>query len=100
MIHLEETSDAALRSLRSRLAVLPAESGADVLFLPSSASEALLGRRLVDGVPHVAYSQLVLDCLGGPGRLPAEGEAVLEQLRTMGDAWRQPNLVEWGRDGS
>jgi hypothetical protein len=100
MVHLEQASDEALHALRSRIGLLPAESGADVLLLRSTGSEALLGRRLVGGVPHVAYSQLVLDCLGGPGRLPAEGEAVLEYLQSMDDEiiWRLTNLREWASD--
>ncbi len=100
MVHVEEADDVALRAIRSRLGLLPAESGADVLVLRSTASEALIGRRVIGGVPYVAYSQLVLDCLGGPGRLPAEGEAVLEQLQSMDDAstWRRQSLGEWTMD--
>jgi hypothetical protein len=98
MVHLEEVTDDALEALRRPLGLLPAESGADVLLLRSTGSEALLGRRLVDGVPHVAYSQLVLDCLGGPGRLPAEAEAVLKHLQSMDETWRLTSLGEWADD--
>ncbi|MGH3988626.1 MAG: hypothetical protein ACRDTZ_15145 [Pseudonocardiaceae bacterium] len=42
----------------------------------------------VDGVPIVGLSQLVLDCLSGPGRLPAEGEALLEWMTGHEDEWR------------
>ena len=34
-------------------------------------------RERVDGIECVGLSQLVRDCLRGPGRMPAEGEAVL-----------------------
>lgn len=98
IVHLEEASDDALRAARRQLGLLPAESGADVLLLRSNGSEALLGRRLVDGVPHVAYSQLVLDCFGGPGRLPAEGQAVLEHLQSLGEVWRLTSLGKWRED--
>ena len=47
--------------------------------------------RVVDGVPHVAYSQLVLDGLGGPGRMPSEAEAVLGYMSENEDSWREPN---------
>lgn len=29
---------------------------------------------------HVALSQLAIDCLSGPGRLPAEGDAVISYM--------------------
>lgn len=45
----------------------------------------------VDGVPIVGLSQLVLDCLSGPGRLPAEGEALLEWMTNHEDEWRGPS---------
>ena len=45
----------------------------------------------VDDVPIVGLSQLVLDCLSGPGRLPAEGEALLEWMTNHEDEWRGPS---------
>jgi hypothetical protein len=45
----------------------------------------------VDGVPIVGLSQLALDCLSGPGRLPAEGEALLEWMTDHEDEWRGPS---------
>lgn len=76
-----------------------AVAGADVLLLRSTGSIALRGRRLIDNVPHVAVSQLVLDCLGGPGRMPAEGNSILEYLKLDEESrWRRPNLQEWGKD--
>ncbi|MDP8927362.1 MAG: hypothetical protein M3O70_01980 [Actinomycetota bacterium] len=53
--------------------------------------------RPVDGVPTVGLSQLVLDCLTGPGRLPAAGEALLDWMAGHEDAWREPSpLVDSG----
>jgi hypothetical protein len=48
----------------------------------------------VDGIGHVALSQLVMDCANGPGRLPEEGAAVLEWMQANEEAWRNPMLVE------
>jgi hypothetical protein len=45
----------------------------------------------VDDVPIVGLSQLVLDCLSGPGRLPAEGEALLKWMTNHEDEWRGPS---------
>jgi hypothetical protein len=44
--------------------------------------------RMVDGVPTVGLSQLVLDCLGGPGRLPAAGESLLAWMADHEHDWR------------
>jgi hypothetical protein len=99
MIHVEASGDDALRMLRRRLGLLPSESGADVLLLQSAGSEALLGRRIIDGIPYVALSQLVVDCLSGPGRLPAEGEKILQQLQSVDEAtWRRRRLEDWTLD--
>jgi len=48
--------------------------------------------RAVDGIPHVALSQLVLDSLAGPGRMPAEGEAVLTYMSDHTNEWRRFEL--------
>lgn len=45
-------------------------------------------------IQRVALSQLVLDCLGGPGRMPAEGQALLQLMQNSVDAWRQPTLPD------
>jgi hypothetical protein len=36
----------------------------------------------------------VLDGLGGPGRMPAEAEAILQHMATDTDHWRMP----WDKD--
>ncbi len=99
MVHIESDSEVRWDAIRRHLSLLPASTGADVLLLHSTGSIALRGRRLVDSVPHVAVSQLVLDCLGGPGRMPAEGNSILEYLELDQDSrWRRPDLEEWGKD--
>lgn len=99
MIHMEADTEGRYDAVRRRLGLLPASSGADVLLLRSADSMALRGRRMVEGVPQVALSQLVLDCLGGPGRMPAEGNSILEYLQLDKESsWRRRNLEEWGKD--
>ena len=44
--------------------------------IPSSGS----GRQRIAAPRYVAPSQAVVDCLTGTGRMPAEGEAVLEWM--------------------
>lgn len=73
--------------------LLPADSGANVVLLRPGPMSPTARPRVVHGLRHVALSQLVLDCLSGPGRLPEEGEAVLTWMRANEDTWRQPLMV-------
>lgn len=75
------------------LSLMPATSGGvNVWLLKPPNRTPFRGLRDFGATKHVAHSQLVLDCLSGPGRLPAEGEAVLEfMIRTEHDGvWRRP----------
>jgi hypothetical protein len=74
------------------LGLLPTEHGADVVLLEAADSVVFAGIRRVDRVAHVALSQLAVDCLSGPGRMPAEGEAVLARMTASESAWRLRNL--------
>lgn len=74
------------------LGLLRVDKGADVLLL--RAHDKVVFERTVyeDGVRRVALSQLVLDCLSGPGRMPAEGEAVLTYMQENPHEWRAAQL--------
>lgn len=48
--------------------------------------------RDVGGLPHVALSQVALDCLSGNGRMPQEGEALLEYMEANEEDWRLARL--------
>jgi len=61
-----------------------------VLLTPADSSQVERTRQL-DGVTHIGLSQLVMDCLAGNGRLPEEGEAVLDWMRGSDD-WRLDQL--------
>lgn len=70
------------------LNLLPADQGADV-YLVRPASSGVFARSTTDkGICWVAPSQVVLDCLGGTGRMPQEGEAVLEWMIENESTWR------------
>ncbi|MEU4530779.1 hypothetical protein AB0F49_21375 [Micromonospora ureilytica] len=77
--------------------LLPTDRGADVVLLRSEDTAQVKATRTVDGLRHVGLSQLVLDCLGGNGRLPEEGQAVLDWMRAHEDEWRLPELPRFDR---
>lgn len=72
--------------------LFPVNQGADVLLIQPPDASVFAGVRQVNGLPHVALSQLVLDSLSGPGRLPAAGEAVLNYMRDHEEKWRLGDL--------
>jgi len=74
-----------------RLGLLRSETG-DVVLMRAANDIVFAGRRKVRGVWSVALSQLALDCLSGPGRLPAAGDAVLEYMRVREPEWRARDL--------
>lgn len=74
-------------TLAETLNLLPADRGVDA-YLMRPASPGVFDRSTMsEGIRWVAPSQVVLDCLGGTGRMPQEGEAVLE--------WMVENVPEW-----
>ncbi|NBH07523.1 helix-turn-helix domain-containing protein [Amycolatopsis sp. SID8362] len=77
-------------SWAERLGLLRSDGDADVLFLRAHDDIVFRRVRQVDGVPHVAPTQLVIDGLSGPGRMPAEAEAVLKHLAADTGPWRIP----------
>jgi hypothetical protein len=78
------------------LGLLPADEGADVALLRPF--DSVVWERTVreDGIDFVAPSQLVVDCLTGTGRMPAEGEALLTMMISDESSWRRVSLVEQG----
>lgn len=80
--------------LAHSLNLLPADHGADVALLHPY-DTAVWERPLADApVPTVGPSQLAVDCLTGTGRMPAEGEAVLQWMQDHRTTWRAPSLDE------
>lgn len=84
-------------ALAQRLDLLPADSGANVLLVEPYAPIAFERRWERDGIRYVAVSQLAVDCLTGPGRMPSEGEEVLRWMEANADVWRTPTFDEPSR---
>lgn len=76
--------------VQSDLKLLPTDAGADLILLWPPNDRVLEDTRTEGGVQCVNLPQLVVDCLGGSGRMPAEGEALIE--------WMQKNPREWQWD--
>ncbi len=80
-----EEMDSAGRELDLR----PADAGANVLLIePSDASVFWGARTDEEGVRWAAPVQVAADLLTGPGRAPAEAEALLEWMASNEEAWR------------
>lgn len=84
--------DDVLDKIASILGLLRSDIGADVLMLRAASEMVFQGMRRVAGAPHVALSQLALDSLSGSGRMPAEGEALLNYMAEHEEQWRARSL--------
>lgn len=78
--------------------LMPADEGANVVVLRPY-DQVVLQRparlpHLTSIIPVVGQSQLVLDCLSGTGRMPAEGEALLSWMADHLDSWRLASLAQ------
>jgi len=76
------------------LALLPTERGANVVLLEPADEGVFVDTEYEDGLPFVAPSQVVIDCLTGNGRMPAEGEALLEWMLAHLDDWQSGSINE------
>lgn len=92
MFYVRQASD--VDGLPRQLQVLRTDQAADVLMLLPGSPAVFDRVRAVDGIPHVALSQVVIDCLSGNGRMPAEGEAVLRWMAEDEARWRRDRLPE------
>jgi hypothetical protein len=74
------------------LGLLPADDGANVALLRPF--DAVVWERTTydAGVTYAAPSQVVVDCLTGTGRMPAEGEALLSWMIENESSWRYPSI--------
>lgn len=78
--------------LATSLDLLPADQGADMFLIVPADDGVLTGSTVSNGNRWVAPSQIVVDCLGGWGRMPQEGEAVLEWMIEDEVAWRTQKM--------
>lgn len=100
--------DRAAARARKSLRLLPTQRGGNVVLLAPADPSQLWGvepmeditspSRIPGGsVPRAGLTQVALDCLCGNGRLPQDGEALLEYLRTNQWRWRAGSLedLDW-----
>jgi len=77
--------------------LLPSDEGANVVLLSPFDRVAVERSSFRDHLTYAAPSQVVVDCLTGNGRMPAEGEALLAWMVDNESAWREPGLDRHGR---
>jgi len=73
------------------LGLIPASSGEVILLKPG---DGVVFERMRDyqGLPLVGLSQLAIDCMSGPGRMPADGEQVLRFMIENERSWRARDI--------
>ena len=72
--------------------LLPATSGANVVLAVPYDPIVFTRSRTDTGVPLVSVAQVAMDALTGPGRMPSEGEAVLDWMRRNTTKWQSTSL--------
>ncbi|HLH64747.1 MAG TPA: type IV toxin-antitoxin system AbiEi family antitoxin [Solirubrobacteraceae bacterium] len=84
------------KALADALDLIPADRGANVVLLRPF--DPIVWERTDEegGVRYVAPSQAAVDCLTGNGRMPAEGEALIQWLLANEPAWRLDSLARVG----
>lgn len=78
----------------NELGLIPVTEGADVLLLRAKDRSVFERPMEISGIGQVGLSQLAMDCLAGPGRMPAEGEAVLKFMSAHEPSWRKHDLSQ------
>ena len=68
--------------------ILPVDDGANVALLQPADDVVWRRTTEADGHTYVAPSQAVVDCLTGNGRMPSEGEALLDWMTANEATWR------------
>lgn len=82
----------APRQLEGEMELLPAETGADVVLIRPDNLVAFARSEADGGIAWAAPSQTTIDCLSGSGRMPSEGEALVEWMRENEARWRAPSI--------
>lgn len=84
----------------SRLGLLEADEGANVTLLRPFDPVVWQRGSSEGGLSFAAPSQIAVDCLTGNGRMPAEGEALLQWMVANEEAWRDRSLQGAGTPGA
>lgn len=77
--------------------LLPADQGANVILLEPYDPIVFDRTWTSSGLRFASIAQIAADCLTGPARMPAEGEALIEWMRRNADRWRSPSLTQPAR---
>ncbi|MDA8358444.1 MAG: hypothetical protein M0Z95_19630 [Actinomycetota bacterium] len=80
------------RNLGSELELLPAEAGADTVFIRPDNEFAFAGSKRDGGIAWAAPSQVAIDCLAGTGRMPSEGDSLIAWMQDNEGHWRYPTI--------
>jgi hypothetical protein len=89
-----------LDHLATKLKLRPVQSvpeGADVVLVLPENPGVFRGAKRLENLNIAAPSQVAIDCLSGSGRMPAEGEALIEWMSDTEadpDSWRAPSLED------
>jgi hypothetical protein len=83
-----------VNAVANALGLIPADQGANVVLLRPFDQVVWERTDDEDGVCYVAPSQAAVDCLTGNGRMPAEGEALIQWLPQNERTWRLDSLTE------
>jgi hypothetical protein len=78
--------------LEAELDLLPADTGADTVLIRPDNDAAFKGAQRDGGIAWAAPSQVAIDCLAGTGRMPSEGEALIDWMQENEDRWRYPSI--------
>jgi DNA-binding transcriptional ArsR family regulator len=81
------------------LGLIPADQGANVALLTPFDPVVWEGTTTAGGTTYAAPSQVAIDCLTGNGRMPAEGEAIVQWISANESVWRLVRLPERRVDG-
>jgi hypothetical protein len=81
-------------AIAGALDLIPADEGANVALLLPFDTVVWQRTQEQDGIRYAAPSQVAVDCLPGNGRMPAEGEALLDWMRANEQEWRLESLAD------
>ncbi|MGH9268426.1 MAG: hypothetical protein ACRD0D_09640 [Acidimicrobiales bacterium] len=79
----------------TELGLRPTDEASDVVLLLPSNERVVEDPWIEEGVRLVNLPQLAVDCLGGSGRMPAEGEALIDWMQANTEEWQLPSLAAY-----
>lgn len=79
-------------TLARELGLLPADEGVNVVLLAPFDPVVWERSTREDNLSYACLTQVVADCLSGTGRMPVEGEALLDWLLASERTWRWESL--------